>query len=229
MNRGTITQAAKDFLTEYKGDTSSATPFMWAMLVTQAANDVAKRTDCFYTSHVADLVSGTSDYAKGPVYSIKRLTVADGAGNVVVINPMRSTDFNLWGVVQGFVATTGTITPGIPNAWVDLATNLIRLAPAPNYAATGGLVVEGFGYPSLTWESLTMECPLVPESHLSVVYRAAMLRSAQFADPENLARTKQIADVYDIEIATAKALIQQNAQDTPQFGQDSATAFTGAI
>ena len=227
MNRQAITQASKDFLLEYKGDTGAESPFVWPVLVTQAANDVARRTNSFYSSITRNLAQGVSDYSPSFVYAPKRITVQDGSGNTVLLLPMTVNDLNNWGSVMGFTGTTGAYNQGVPSQYIWLAANLIRILPVPNYTVVNGLTIEGLSYPAYTWPDSQDECPLPQESHLAVVYRAALLRSAQFPDADNKARCEQIAAVYETEVTAAKEILSQTAKLQDEV--DTAVGFMGAI
>jgi hypothetical protein len=226
MNRLRITQAAKDFLTEYKGDSSAETPFVWPALVTQAANDVAHRTGCFYGTTSRPVASGVSDYPQLSVYAIRRVTVGDGSGNTILLNPMTMDDLNIWGAVQGFTTASGGYTAGIPSNYVRLASNLIRILPVPNYTGTN-LSIEGLAFPSESWPADVAECPLPVEAHMAVVYRAAVLRSMQFPDPDNKARVDAMAAVYETEIGAAKEMM--SATSAVQAQMDTSAPYSGGV
>ncbi len=227
MNRLAITQGAKDFLTEYKGDTAAESPHAWPLVVTQAANDVGWRTSSFWGSTVASLVPGVSDYPPLTVYAPRRVTVGDGNGNIIQIGPMSMDDLNVWGVVEGFVTATGAYTAGIPSQFIYLAATKIRLIPVPNYALQNGLTIEGLAYPAGIWPDDGDECPLPQEAHMAVMYRAAVLRTAQFPDPDNKARSDQMGAVYESELTGAKAAMAQTAQLRAQM--DTAIPYVGGI
>jgi len=217
MDRERITQAAKDFLTEYKGDSAAETPHAWPIIVTVAANDVAHKTSCYYDSESRNLTSGVSDYPPGTVYAIRRVTCSDGAGNMPAIGPMSIEDLNTWGIVQGFVQSNGAYVAGAPTQWIRLAENRIRVVPVPNYAAANGLIIEGLAYPGDRWPEDHSECPLPLHYHYAVAIRAAVIRAGQFPDDENKARVAAMAAVYETEIEAAKLMAGQTAQIQAQM------------
>lgn len=227
MNRQAITQMAKDVLLEYKGDTGAESPHAWPLIVTQAANDVALRTGAYWGSTTRSVTAGVSDYPQQSVYAIRRVTCADGSGNTVLLLPITMDDLNRWGPVQGFTTATGAYAAGIPAQYIRLASNLIRLNPVPNYGAQNGLYIEGLAYPSNSWPDNIDECPLPVDAHIAVVYRAAVIRSAQFPDADNKARADQLSAVYETEIAAAKEMLGQTA--AIQAEMDTNAGYLGAI
>lgn len=222
MNRQAITQAAKDVLKEYKGTEDAGSPFAWSLLVTQAANDVAYKARCFFDSDTFNIISGVSDYIPTRFYAPSAVNVFTTTGGAPVpLAQMTSDDLTIWGVVEGLN------TPAVPSQFIWFGQNRIRLVPTPNYSLANGLYIEGQAYPSNTWDQPMAECPLPLDAHWSVVYRAALLRSAQSPSQANQAITAAITAVYDAEVTQA----QQNlASDV--FTQDTAEAtppLTGGI
>jgi hypothetical protein len=224
MTRQQITSEVRDLLVEFKGEPGFDTPFGLDLLVTQAANDVARATDCYEVAITGNLTSGAMDYA-GPytaVYKPKRVYCGDGAGNTVYLDCITIDDFNRWR--WKFVnPSTGAANVGIPAYYMIYSVEDIRLLPTPNYSVTNGLTVEGFAYPSLTWAADTAPCPLPVESHMTVAIRAALMRCAQFPSADNTARAASLRALYNTQLAEIKGgdARQASAQTTRGANTDA--------
>lgn len=195
MTRQDIITQAKDGLNEFFGTAADASPMGWDSIVTQAANDVAKETNCFFTKVTASLVSGTDEYTPEHLFAIQRVQIDTGSGTLVPLDAITMADYNNW-----FVSSS-LGTPAIPKYYLPLSPAKVRLVANPNYSKSNGLVMEGYGYPSTSWPNLSDTCPLPTDAHKAVVYRSIQLRIAQMPTPINVERGAELGKLYDSEAA----------------------------
>jgi hypothetical protein len=191
MTRQEMIIQGRDLLGEFFGTAGDADPFAWSRLVNTAADEIARATDCFYTTATADLVSGQSEYCAPQITKVKAVSVLDSSGARRTIGSATIQAMDDWS------SSWRDETAGTPSVWIPTGLNQIVLYPAPSYAQVGGLVLEGYGVPGASWAAMSAACPLPDRAHMAVVYKSAMLRIIQNPTPENLARRKMLQDEYD--------------------------------
>ncbi|MEO7899633.1 MAG: hypothetical protein ABIZ35_05900 [Capsulimonas sp.] len=190
MTRQEMIIQGRDLLGEFFGTAGDADPFAWSRLVSTAADEIARATDCFYTTATADLVAGQAEYCAPQITKVKAVSVYDASGARRTIGSATIASMDGWSAHWRDEAA------GTPATWVPMGLNQIVLYPAPSYAATGGLVVEGYGVPGVGWAAMSAACPLPDRAHMAVVYKAALLRIIQNPSPENLTRRAMLADEF---------------------------------
>lgn len=163
-------------LRQYAGSDFETNPFLLDDLTSEIADEVARRTFCYYRAFVADLKSGTANYstpqaapgAQEMFYVDEvRIIAADGTRHLL---DQRTLDW-----IQ-FEATAWREEgeSGTPTVW-DYHEPCITLYPTPNYDKTEGLLMAGYCIPGGMWGDPDSECPLparaVPTIKAGVAYR----------------------------------------------------------
>ncbi|WP_119318999.1 hypothetical protein [Capsulimonas corticalis] len=190
MTRQEMIIQGRDLLGEFFGTPGDADPFAWSRLVSTAADEIARATDCFYTTATADLVSGQAEYCAPQITKVKAVSVYDASGARRTIGSATIGGMDEWsGGWRDEAAST-------PEMWIPTGLNQIVLYPAPSYSAAGGLVLEGYGVPGVGWSAMSAACPLPDRAHMAVVYKAALLRIIQNPTSDNMARRAMLADEF---------------------------------
>ena len=131
MTRQDILVQARDMLGEVQGDPQAGSPFAWNKLISQAADEVARRTDCNYATVTTPIVAGTAQYCLPQVYKVKAVSlwIADGSRHTLASSTVAAMD--------DWSATWRDETSQTqPTTWIPTGLNAFALYPVPNYSST---------------------------------------------------------------------------------------------
>lgn len=197
---------ARARLRELAGLPGADDPMLWDDLpggsggyLQQAVADVCRDTDCHNTSVRADLIAGQDRYCGPTLYKIEYAGVTDGGGDA---HPLRfATPEQMDARAPGWRLAPES---GRPRLFVAQGLAAVRLYPVPDAAfagaqtvavvpagqtapvtvagVPGGLYLEGFGVPDVSWVYGAGECPLPARAHPLVVTRALVYRAMDRPD-----------------------------------------------
>ena len=127
-------------------------------------------------SYTCDIVSGTATYCTPPVDTIEAVyaTVADTTKHELGV--VHSHD------ARGGVAYTNPQS-GDPTIAIVEGLGALRIYPTPNYNATAGLEISGYGPYLATNYTLTSNCPLNAQDEVAVVRGIAYYLLEYISDP----------------------------------------------
>lgn len=173
----------------YFGSEHDRDPFGLDYIIIEAANDIARKTDCFVGRRYLSTVGGTSDYCSPDVYKIRVIRIKDETGDYNEIKLASFSD-------QILDDYRNEIPQSVPQYCAIHGMNKIVLLPPPSVSVTNGLLIEGFAQPGDYWQydsngnPLTntdaTPCPLPEMSHDCLVYNVLYLRSMQLRDVDGM-------------------------------------------
>lgn len=189
MNLGQIKQKVRMIGRHYFGSEHDRDPFGLDYIIIEAANDIARKTDCFVGRRYLSTVGGTSDYCSPDVYKIRVIRIKDETGDYNEIKLASFSD-------QILDDYRNEIPQSVPQYCAIHGMNKIVLLPPPSVSVTNGLLIEGFAQPGDYWQydsngnPLTntdaTPCPLPEMSHDCLVYNVLYLRSMQLRDVDGM-------------------------------------------
>jgi len=190
MNLGQIKQKVRMLGRHYFGGEHDRDPFGLDYIIIEAANDIAKKTDCLVGRRYLPIVGGTSDYCSPDIYKIRVIRIKDQSGDYVDIKLATFSD-QLLDDFRNQPAET------VPQYCSVHGMNKIVLLPPPSSNITNGLLVEGYAQPGDYWQydsngnpvanTDTTECPLPIVAHDCLVFNALYLRAMQLRDVDGMA------------------------------------------
>ena len=86
LTRTQIKAAALDLLGEDEGTPGPDRAYLLDTWVNTAADEIARATDCYYSSVTFDLVGGQSEYPAPQVYKVKGVSWTDSTGQQRVLS-----------------------------------------------------------------------------------------------------------------------------------------------
>jgi len=178
MTRLEIQAQAALLLREGLGTVGAGDPFALDGLTDAVADDVARRTDCFWSGVTTDLTQGQDVYCDSSLYKVKGVFVTDAAGCVRPLVTTTETHLDrhfgagYWRNAPPSDPPTCAAFQGVRN---------VRLYPTPSVTRAAGLMLEGYMTPRGKWAAGADECPLPALAHQAVVYGLCRLRALQFA------------------------------------------------
>ncbi len=167
-----------------------------------AADDIAQRTDCYYTEMSDALVAGQATYCYPKIYKLKAVYCVDAQGErhrlpLVTANYLEksgrggtlySAGKSGWAPVEvpGWRTWPAEDTPRFA-VLADLTT--FDVAPVAKTTRAGGIIAAGFALPSLPanghalhqWDTAGDECPLPAVAHEAVIALATARRCLQMS------------------------------------------------
>jgi len=193
MNLGQIKQKVRMLGRHYFGGEHDRDPFGLDYIIIEAANDIAKKTDCLVGRRYLPIVGGTSNYCSPDIYKIRVIRIKDQSGDYVDIKLATFSD-QLLNDFRNQPAET------VPQYCSVHGMNKIVLLPPPSSNITNGLLVEGYAQPGDYWQydvngnpvanTDTTECPLPIVAHDCLVFNALYLRAMQLRDVDGMAMYK---------------------------------------
>ncbi|MES2462073.1 MAG: hypothetical protein V4671_15925 [Armatimonadota bacterium] len=183
MTRGEMIGLSDQLLLAAFGSPFASDPFTPGTLLDVAADEVCKKTGCFYDVQPTNLVADQALYCAPTIYQIKDIYITDADGNtheLIARTPAEMT--RQWDASWRDVSAIR-----IPDYLVYEGTTRVRLAPRP-LISEGSVVFEGFatttskvtGSALHLWPNETDECPLPEDGQMAVVYKLCALRCMQF-------------------------------------------------
>ena len=189
MNLGQIKQKVRMLGRHYFGGEHDRDPFGLDYIIIEAANDIAKKTDCLVGRRYLSVVGGTSDYCSPDIYKIRVIRIKDQSGDYVDIKLATFSD-QLLNDFRNQPAET------VPQYCSVHGMNKIVLLPPPSSSITNGLLVEGYAQPGDYWQydsngdpvvnTDATECPLPIVAHDCLVFNALYLRAMQLRDIDGM-------------------------------------------
>ena len=158
MTRQEITNWIVNRLGETDGAAGSRNPFGYDDDINQAANEIAVATDCFYAAEVMDIAARQSDYCAPPIYKVVGVTVYDSLGC-----PHGLTELTPWQTFPADGYSNGFQAAAVPQAYIALGANLVRLVPAPSYNSSG-ITISDLTVGANPFQVSSASAPFVPGS-----------------------------------------------------------------
>jgi hypothetical protein len=136
MTRQEITMFVKDLLGEYSDDPTGSNPHAWNRLINTAADDLARSTDCLYTTSTVDLIAGQSQYCAPQLYKLNGVSCWYSDGTRVTLQPamIQSMDESSGGWRDDAVSN--------PEVFMNLGTSSIVIYPTPSYSSVYASVTD---------------------------------------------------------------------------------------
>ena len=177
MTRAEIQAQASLLMREALGTPAAGDPFALDGLTDAVADDVAKRTDCYWDAVTTDLTANQATYCDPCLYKVKGVFVLDAQGNWRPLVTTTETQLD-----RHFGAAYWRNAPASdpPTSAAFEGARQVRLYPMPSVTRAGGLTMEGYLTPRGRWATPTSECPLPSWAHQAVVYGICRLRALQF-------------------------------------------------
>jgi hypothetical protein len=189
MNLGQIKQRVRMLGRHYFGSDHDRDPFGLDYLIIEAANDIARKTDCLVGRRYLSTVGGTSDYCSPDIYKIRVIQIKDEAGDYTPIKIVSFSD-------QILEDYRNQQAEYVPEYCAVHGMNKIVLLPPPSQSVTNALLIEGYAQPGDIWHYDTngnplpntdaSECPLPEMSHDCLVYNVLYLRAMQLRDIDGM-------------------------------------------
>lgn len=192
--------------------------------VRMAADEVARRTDCYQTYYTMDINGSPTPSTRfclpDELYKIKSAKVINEDDTVrILTHRYRQFVSRVWMDKfyfgwQNTPAETGAVR------YIVLERPYAFLYPFPAYDKTGGLTLYGYATPG-DWSADDDECPLPGYAHHAVELRAALMRCTQFPTKENQMRYPMIEREYNRAIGLVARDAMQEAADASPFAGGS--------
>lgn len=208
------------------GETESQVrePLLLDEAISLAADDVARRTDCYQTYETSDIDGSPtvqSSFCMPPnIYKIKSVKVVNEDDTVTLfVHNRREIVTRKWmDTTQGNWQTEPLDTGEARFAVVERP--YLWLWPYPDYDKTDGLTVYGYATPSGLWSADDDECPLPDYAHAAVEWRACMIRAIQFMDDKaNQLKYPIFEREYESAVGMVAILIAQEVSSaSPKVG-----------
>jgi len=189
MNLGQIKQKVRMIGRHYFGGEHDRDPFGLDYIIIEAANDIARKTDCFVGRRYLSTVGGTSDYCSPDVYKIRVIRIKDETGDYNEIKLASFSD-------QILDDYRNQPAEYVPQYCAIHGMNKIVLLPPPSVSVTNGLLIEGYAQPGDNWQynsagsplanTDATPCPLPEMSHDCLVYNVLYLRAMQLRDIDGM-------------------------------------------
>lgn len=141
MTRQDILTMGRDMLREVPGSQQAAFPQGWSKIISQSADEIARRTDAFYTTVNTPIVSGQAQYCAPQIYKARAVSVytPDGNRHTVLSSTIAAMDDNY----SPWRDQTAQSCVGV---WIPVGLNQLILNPVPIWSSTqyvyGDLVVQ---------------------------------------------------------------------------------------
>jgi hypothetical protein len=208
MTRGEIKRRIRILGRHYFGGENDQDPFGLDLLITEVANDLARRTDCYIGRRYLDLVAGTTEYCDSDLYRLKNILILQDDGTY---NRARLID---WADAKN-PEFRHFDTENVPTHVMVFGANRIKVYPVPASSVTNGLMIEGYAIPGDYWlydtngNAVTtnldiQECPLPAVAHDAIVYGVLKQRAVQSRDMD-------MAQYYDQEYQTRVGMVESYA------------------
>ena len=215
MTRAEMLSLSDRLLLAAFGSPFAEDPFSVSDLLDAAADEVCRKTDCFYEVQSADLVASQSLYCAPTIYRVKDLYCRDAAGKVRELIARSAAQMSReYGV--GWRDWRAT---DLPRFAVWEGDTKVRVVPAPVVSRSGALVFEGFatttskrtGSAAHLWPEPDDDCPIPEDGQMAVVYKLCLLRCLPYVGklPEVQAKMAAFSaeyrrDLGDLEANSAK-------------------------
>jgi hypothetical protein len=180
VTRGEIKRRVRMYYPESPGSTGWDDPFALDSLIKDAANEVARLTDCYEDIRYLDVTAGTQTYCSPDTYRPVAVFIKNSSGDWERMRVMRSHDDNFDQFRFDQQADPSTHV-GFRGG------NQLLLAPTPSVTRAAGLMVEGYCQPGEYWvydsggtaqaPTDSDECPLPVWAHDAVVYNVLAKRA----------------------------------------------------
>jgi hypothetical protein len=180
MTRGEIKRRIRMYYPESPGTQGWDDPFALDSLIKDAANEVARLTDCYEDIRYLDIVANTQVYCSPDTYRPVAVFAKDSSDNWQRLKVMRSHDDN-FDQFRFDSASDPCSHVGFRGG------NQLLLAPVPSVTRSAGLMIEGYCQPGEYWvyssggvaqaAADSDECPLPVWAHDAVVYHALTKRA----------------------------------------------------
>jgi hypothetical protein len=190
VNRKQIKALAATLINEALGSETEGDPFALDDFLDLVVDELAGQADLYFKPSATtlnpaiDLGIGTIRYPIPNIHHITSATVKSSGGARRVLSVVTPEKMDkLYG--PRWRNTTGNWAPAdignttaVPTVYaVAEGATMVRLAPGPSTARTGGLEIEGYGSPgNEAWPAETDACPLPIWSHKAVAYLLALER-----------------------------------------------------
>jgi hypothetical protein len=183
LTRLQIKNRARKRIRERLGMESYGDPNSWNDDISESADEIARRTWCFYTNFAGDFTSGTAAYPSPQMLRLKAITVTDSAGNTRSAAPITRPDMDR---LYGDSWRTNPAT-GVPTMLIEggISGGLqVSFYPTPNYTTTSnsGFSFEGYALPGATWAADSAVCPLPDRAEQLLIQLAALRRAERFPE-----------------------------------------------
>lgn len=189
MTRGEIKRRVRMYFPESVGTQGWDDPFALDSLVKDAANEVARLTDCLEDVRYLDVTAGTQTYCSPDTYRPTAVFIKNSSDSWERMRVMRSQDDN-------FDQYRFDSQADPPTHVAFRGGNQILLGPTPSVTRAAGLMIEGYVQPGEYWVynsggtaqpvADTDECPLPVWAHDAVVYNV-LVKRAEIAREFNMA------------------------------------------
>ena len=126
LTRTQIKAAALDLLGEDEGVQGPERAYLLDTWVNTAADEVARSTDCYYSSVTFDLVAGQAEYAAPQVYKVKAVSWTDSTGAQRLLSPSSPAEMDS----RGYNWRNDPLSD--PRYYMTEGASLVRLYPAPS-------------------------------------------------------------------------------------------------
>lgn len=194
--RGEIKQMVRQLLMETAGSPLGDEPFWLNQLVTDETDELARRTDAYYTWFDGDIAGSTTtpqDWFCVPrLYKLKAARVRLSSGDYRMLRPGLEIKTPAW--MDRYEEAWQTDADSGDPRWLVLARGQMLLYPLPDYSYSPGIRVYGFGVPGPLWtagstaEDDSDTFPLPEYAVQTLVYRCAVKRCIQAPTKENMLR-----------------------------------------
>lgn len=126
LTRTQIKAAALDLLGEDEGTPGPDRAYLLDTWVNTAADEIARATDCYYSSVTFDLVGGQSEYPAPQVYKVKGVSWTDSTGQQRVLSASFPAEMDSRGY------NWRNDPAGDPRYYVQEGAGMVRLYPTPS-------------------------------------------------------------------------------------------------
>ena len=136
LTRTQIKAAALDILGEDEGSPGAERAYLLDTWVNTAADEIARATDCFYSSVTFDLVAGQAEYPAPQVYKVKAVTWTDSAGAQRILSASSPAEMDS----RGYGWRNEAL--GDPRYYMAEGAGLVRLYPAPSASSLVAIYMD---------------------------------------------------------------------------------------